>query len=130
GCHLGVFPSYSEPWGYTPLEAIVSGVPAVTSDLSGFGAYVQGALNEEEQEGLFVLKRRSQSFDAAAYELSEFFYKFVKLNRRQRIDLRNKVEALSEKFDWQALATHYHNAHDLALSRRGTRSGSIDVKFA
>lgn len=130
GCHLGVFPSYYEPWGYTPLEAIVSGVPAVTSDLSGFGAYVQGALSEEEHEGLYVLKRRSQSFDASAYELSEIFYKFVKLNRRQRIDLRNKVEALSERFDWQVLATHYHNAHDLALSRKGNRTGSIDVKFA
>ena len=41
GCHLGVFPSFYEPWGYTPLECLASGVPAVTSNLSGFGDFVQ-----------------------------------------------------------------------------------------
>ncbi len=41
GCHLGIFPSYYEPWGYTPMECVAMGVPAVTTDLSGFGAYVQ-----------------------------------------------------------------------------------------
>ena len=40
GCHMGVFPSYYEPWGYTPMECVALGVPAVTTDLSGFGAYV------------------------------------------------------------------------------------------
>jgi len=25
GCHLGVFPSYYEPWGYTPAECVVHG---------------------------------------------------------------------------------------------------------
>ncbi len=37
GCHLGIFPSHYEPWGYTPLECMASGVPSITSDLSGFG---------------------------------------------------------------------------------------------
>jgi glycogen(starch) synthase len=129
GCHLGVFPSYYEPWGYTPLEAIVSGVPAVTSDLSGFGAYVRGTMTPDEHEGLWVLNRRTQSYEQSADELAEAMHRFVHYNRRQRIDLRNKVESLSERFDWGRLATHYHDAHDLALSRRGQRAGSISVRI-
>ena len=45
---MGIFPSYYEPWGYTPMEAIAMGVPAVTSDLSGFGAYVQSNVKDYE----------------------------------------------------------------------------------
>ena len=35
GCHLGVFPSYYEPWGYTPAECTIMGIPSVTTNLSG-----------------------------------------------------------------------------------------------
>src|SRR5690606_30993851 len=41
GCHMGIFPSYYEPWGYTPMECVASGVPTVTTDLAGFGSYVR-----------------------------------------------------------------------------------------
>lgn len=41
GCHLGVFPSYYEPWGYTPAECTVMGVPSITTNLSGFGCFIQ-----------------------------------------------------------------------------------------
>jgi glycogen synthase len=44
GCHLGVFPSYYEPWGYTPAECTVMGVPSVTTNLSGFGGFVEEIL--------------------------------------------------------------------------------------
>ena len=55
GCHFGVFPSYYEPWGYTPLECAALGVPSITSDLSGFGRYVNNIIKEEG--GVFVLER-------------------------------------------------------------------------
>jgi glycogen synthase len=130
GCHLGVFPSYYEPWGYTPMECIVSGIPAVTSDLSGFGSYVQGTMSLMPDDGLKVINRRYRGFDDSADELAEFMFHFVKLSRRERINMRNKAESLSGAFDWQTLASHYHDAHDLALSRTGKKSGSITVKFA
>jgi len=129
GCHLGVFPSYYEPWGYTPMECIVSGIPAVTSNLSGFGAYVQGAMSVGEEDGLKVIDRRYQHFDAAAHELADFMHRFCRMNRRQRIDMRNRCEGLSGRFDWATLGTHYHDAHDLALSRAGVRPGSISVRM-
>ncbi len=63
GCHLGVFPSYYEPWGYTPMECVVRGVPAITSDLSGFGAYVMEHFPDHDENGVYVARRRSVSFD-------------------------------------------------------------------
>ncbi|MBT8477306.1 MAG: glycosyltransferase, partial [Gemmatimonadetes bacterium] len=63
GCHLGVFPSYYEPWGYTPLESIALGVPAVTSDLSGFGSYLQQLVPEHASKGMYVVPRRHNDFD-------------------------------------------------------------------
>lgn len=129
GCHMGIFPSYYEPWGYTPMECIVSGIPAVTSNLAGFGAYVQGSMALDEDSGLKVINRRTQSFDDATNELVDFLYRFVHLNRRGRIEMRNKTESLASRFDWETLGSHYHDSHDLALSRVGVRTGSITVKM-
>jgi glycogen(starch) synthase len=66
GCHLGLFPSYYEPWGYTPLECLARNVPAVASDLSGFGSYILHRSPDCQQNGLFVVKRKNNSYDAAA----------------------------------------------------------------
>jgi glycogen(starch) synthase len=130
GCHLGIFPSYYEPWGYTPLEAIALGVPAVTTDLSGFGAYVQRHIDRHDDNGIFVLKRRQRSFDDSAEDLVQYLLQFCGLNRRQRIELRNRVERLSDLFDWARLASHYHEAHDMALERTlGRRPGKFEIKM-
>lgn len=119
GCNLGVFPSYYEPWGYTPLESIALGVPAVTSDLSGFGSYLMQLLPDHQEKGLYVLKRRYASFDQAAQELADCMFRFTQMGRRERINLRNSVEAFSEHFDWHNLGRRYQEAHELALDRAG-----------
>jgi glycogen(starch) synthase len=119
GCHMGIFPSYYEPWGYTPLESIALGVPAMTSDLSGFGSYLQRLLPEHEKRGLYVLNRRTQDFNAAADDMADRMFKFTELNRRERIALRNSVESFSEHFDWGNLGKRYEQAHELALDRIG-----------
>jgi glycogen(starch) synthase len=118
GCHLGVFPSYYEPWGYTPLEAIASGVPAITSDLSGFGDYVINTIPDHDARGIYVINRRTQNFHEAAEELANEMLTFVKLTRKERIKQRNIVENSSELFDWKVLGEYYNKAHELALERR------------
>jgi glycogen(starch) synthase len=129
GCHLGVFPSYYEPWGYTPMECAALGLPAVTTDLSGFGAYVQHHIPEERDKGIYVLNRRTQGFDQSVSELVEKLLAFVQMSQRQRIEMRNHVERLSEMFDWSVLIGYYNQAHDLALSRgKGFRIGAVDVR--
>ncbi len=119
GCHLGVFPSFYEPWGYTPLESIALGVPAVTSDLSGFGSYLQQLGPDCASNGIYVVPRRHNDFHRAADELTDRLMRFAALGRRERIILRNSVESFSDQFDWHNLGRYYNEAHDLALARLG-----------
>lgn len=115
GCHLGIFPSYYEPWGYTPLECMASGVPAVTSDLSGFGDYLLRNMPDHEKGGMFVVERGKRTFDWSAKQLAAFLYKFLQQNRRSRIMQRNNVENYSSAFDWENLIKHYEEAYRTAL---------------
>lgn len=121
GCHLGVFPSYYEPWGYTPLECVVRGIPTITSDLSGFGDFMMQLMKDYESVGVNVIKRQNKSFDEAAEELANSMFKFVSMSRRDRIMQRNKVENISEVFDWTNLRSYYDTAHDLALKKSGSK---------
>jgi glycogen(starch) synthase len=116
GCHLGVFPSTYEPWGYTPLECVVLGVPAITSDLAGFGRYVAETYPDHDQWGLNVLPRRGHDFHAAAAELTHRILDFCRLDRQGRIALRNELQPRSWEFDWSKLGVAYHEAHDKALA--------------
>jgi glycogen(starch) synthase len=116
GCHLGVFPSSYEPWGYTPLECVAMGVPAITSDLAGFGRFVADVYPDHDEWGLAVLPRRGRGFDQAAGDLARRILRFCQLDRRARIALRNEVEQHSWAFDWSRLAGAYHEAHDRALA--------------
>ncbi|WP_448520608.1 glycosyltransferase [Rhodoflexus sp.] len=117
GCHLGIFPSYYEPWGYTPLECMASGVPSVTSDLSGFGDYAMKNLRDHEEKGIYIVNRYNRSFNDAANQLAEQMFRFVQMSRRDRIAQRNRVEAASVDFDWSRLYRHYQEAYQLALER-------------
>lgn len=118
GCHLGVFPSYYEPWGYTPLECVVRGVPTVTSDLSGFGDYIMQIMRDFENRGIYVINRKTQSYSQAADQMADILFKFVKMQRRDRIMQRNRVENISDVFDWNNLRSYYDTAHDLASKRK------------
>jgi len=119
GCHLGIFPSYYEPWGYTPPECIARGVPAITSDLCGFGTYIMKNMPDYGQRGMFVVHRRYKSWDDSTNELTNWLYDFTTMERRDRIDLRNKVESSSEHFDWSNLLKYYDLAYDMVRQRTG-----------
>ncbi|MCP4251625.1 MAG: glycogen synthase [bacterium] len=117
GCHLGVFPSYYEPWGYTPAECIVLGVPSVTTNLSGFGTFITGEVPDHNRRGVYVIDRRRKGAGRALDDLSQIMIEFCALNRRDRIALRNRTEQLSDLLDWSELGQAYHRAHELALNR-------------
>ena len=116
GCHLGIFPSYYEPWGYTPLECLASGVPSITSDLAGFGDYVAQNVKDHDKRGIYVINRQEKSFDKAAGQLANRLFNYIRLTRRQRIELRNRSEGSSELFDWSSLNKYYDEAYLKALS--------------
>jgi glycogen(starch) synthase len=111
GCHLGIFPSYYEPWGYTPLECMASGIPSITSDLSGFGDYILQHIEDHEKYGLFVIERGKRTFEWSANQLANVMHAFLMQTMRQRIMQRNNVENNSSMFDWENLIRHYTEAY-------------------
>ncbi|OZC08186.1 starch synthase, partial [Onchocerca flexuosa] len=115
GCHMGVFPSYYEPWGYTPAECTVMGVPSVTTNLSGFGCFIQEQVQDPHAFGIFVIDRRFKEPNESINELAKTLYDFTLLSRRQRIIMRNRTERLSELIDWKTLGTFYREARRRAL---------------
>lgn len=117
GCHLGIFPSYYEPWGYTPLECIARGVPAIASDLSGFGDYVHKRFRDHDDKGIYIVKRKNKTFDESADDLCDIMINFAQFSRRERIILRNTVESYAENFSWNTLVQHYETAYKMVLEK-------------
>ncbi|KAI2665402.1 glycogen [starch] liver [Labeo rohita] len=117
GCHLGVFPSYYEPWGYTPGECTVMGIPSVTTNLSGFGCFMEEHVSEPSEYGIYIVDRRFRSADESCNQLTQFMFSFCQKSRRQRIIQRNRTERLSDLLDWRYLGRFYMYARHLALSR-------------
>ncbi|EFA05468.1 Glycogen [starch] synthase-like Protein [Tribolium castaneum] len=115
GCHLGVFPSYYEPWGYTPAECTVMGIPSITTNLSGFGCFMQEHIADPMSYGIYVVDRRYISLEASVQQLAQYMYDFARLNRRQRIIQRNRTERLSDMLDWRSLGVYYRQARMKAL---------------
>ncbi|KAG8741104.1 glycogen synthase isoform 1 [Ceratobasidium sp. 428] len=117
GCHMGVFPSYYEPWGYTPAECTVMGIPSITTNLSGFGSFMQDLIEKPEDEGIYIVDRRMQSLEDSVNQLTHQMFTFSTKTRRQRINQRNRVERLSPLLDWKNLGVEYSKARQLALRR-------------
>ncbi|KAH9059621.1 glycogen synthase [Lactarius vividus] len=117
GCHLGVFPSYYEPWGYTPAECTVMGIPSITTNLSGFGCFMQDMIERPDDEGCYIVDRRMKSPEDSVNELAEHIFSFTLKTRRQRINQRNRVERLSPLLDWKNLGIEYSKARQLGLRR-------------
>jgi glycogen(starch) synthase len=117
GCHLGIFPSYYEPYGYTPLECIARGVPAVTSDLSGFGHFVDSLDTHSDESGVYVIHRKQRSKEQVALDLAKYLFHFVKTTRRYRMIMRNKLEDFAENFEWERLTEAYDESYEKALSK-------------
>lgn len=117
GCHLGVFPSYYEPWGYTPAECTVMGIPSVSTNLSGFGCFMQEHVADPAAYGIYIVDRRFRAPDESCNQLTQILYSFCQQSRRQRIIQRNRTERLSDLLDWRYLGRFYMHGRHLALCR-------------
>ncbi|KAI9321375.1 glycogen synthase [Dichotomocladium elegans] len=117
GCHMGIFPSYYEPWGYTPAECTVMGVPSVTTNLSGFGCFMDENVENCSDYGIYIVDRRLKSVEESIQQLCDFMFKFCQKTRRQRINQRNRTERLSDLLDWKRMGLEYMKARQLALRR-------------
>jgi glycogen(starch) synthase len=77
------------------------GVPSVTTNLSGFGCFMQDLIERPEDEGCYIVDRRMQSVEEAVNSLASYMFAFSNKTRRQRINQRNRVERLSPLLDWK-----------------------------
>lgn len=100
---MGVFPSYYEPWGYTPAECTVMGIPSITTNLSGFGCFMQEHIADPMSYGIYIVDRRFIGLENTVQQLAHYMFDFARLSRRQRIIQRNRTERLSDLLDWRNL---------------------------
>jgi glycogen(starch) synthase len=117
GCHLGVFPSYYEPWGYTPLEAAALGVSSVTTDLAGFGRYLCAECKQGKYPGIFVLKRFGRTDADIIKDLADMMELYAKFTMHERVENKIMAQRVAATADWKFFADRYVEAHNLALER-------------
>lgn len=109
GCDLGLFPSFYEPWGYTPLESLALGVPAVTTNMAGFGQHIAENVIGNKQ-GIYILDRQTRlDSDELTANLIEYTHCKDKAARSRN------AHALSTYADWRQLIRHYLIAHCKAI---------------
>lgn len=123
GNDLCVFPSYYEPWGYTPLESIAFKVPCVTTDLAGFGLWVNSELGHygELADGVKVVHRTDSNYGDVANAIEETIYEYSELGETDVKALRANAEKLSKKALWSHFIKYYEKAYDLALRKADER---------
>uniref|UniRef100_A0AAJ7SU44 Glycogen [starch] synthase n=1 Tax=Petromyzon marinus TaxID=7757 RepID=A0AAJ7SU44_PETMA len=128
GCHLGVFPSYYEPWGYTPAECTVMGIPSVTTNLSGFGSFMAEHIADPTSYGIYIVDRRFKSPEESCEQLTRFLFSFCRQSRRERVVQRNRTERLSDLLDWRYLNKFYAQSRHMALAKKFPESFTYDAE--
>ncbi len=118
GAHLGVFPSYYEPWGYTPLETAAYAVPAITTDLAGFGQFIKKKLEKFEAPGIFVLEREGKTKGEITDALCKIMMGIYRMTKQERMAHKISAKELSASADWGNLIENYIKAYELALKKK------------
>ena len=114
-CDLGVFPSWYEPWGYTPQESAAHSVPTVTTDLSGFGLWVRELQGQEG--GVTILHRQQTSYEDTVAALRGVLLDYGALPEAQLEERRVAVRSLSGACSWEHFFPHYLQAYTQALDK-------------
>lgn len=119
---LTLFPSYYEPWGYTPLESIAFGVPTVTSDKSGFGQWIlSNFINSISACGVKVVGRTDSNYHEAAGVLADQIVEYAGFTEEERKVAARAAYATSERADWKFFISAYDEAFATATRRRDER---------
>jgi glycosyltransferase involved in cell wall biosynthesis len=123
GDDLAVYPSYYEPWGYTPLEAVAFHVPCVTTSLSGFGMWanqVKGSASTL-MDGVEVVERNDYNTEEVISALVKSVLNMATSDKKQVDAMRKRAANLSEKALWKHFIKYYYEAYDIALRNMQTR---------
>ena len=127
GNDLCIYPSYYEPWGYTPLEAIAFKVPCITTDLAGFGLWANSVFgkNGEIEDGVKVIHRTDYNYSEVADIIKDTVADFSNMPKKQVDACRKNAGELSKKALWSEFIKYYYEAYDIALGKAEERKKSL-----
>lgn len=130
GNDLAIYPSYYEPWGYTPLEAIAFKVPTITTNLAGFGMWAAGELNNKTslEKGVKVVERTDYNYNNVVDEIVDAVLAYSQLDKKHADVARRNASKLSKKALWNEFIKYYYEAYDVALRKTEARSKELEVK--
>ncbi len=126
GMDLTVFPSYYEPWGYTPLESLAFYIPTVTTNLAGFGIWAS-EFSKGIEDGIEIVTRNDHNMLQASSQISDAIVRFSNQDESEITEIRKKAHELSQKVEWDYFMDNYFKAYDFALKKIHTRKAQIDV---
>lgn len=130
GLDATVFPSYYEPWGYTPLESIAFGVPTVSTDKAGFGQWILSNFdNRFEDCGCHVVARTDSNYDSAAAAIAAAVSELASDDAKTTASIRKAASATSEKADWSLFIKYYLKAFATAYDHRDKRWPSAKAEL-
>jgi len=123
GNDLCIYPSYYEPWGYTPLEAVAFKVPCITTDLAGFGLWANKEFGHvgELSDGVKVIHRTDYNYSEVADNIKDTVADFSAMTQKQVDNCRKQADALSKKALWSEFIKYYYEAYDIALRKAEER---------
>lgn len=120
---LTVFPSYYEPWGYTPLESIAFGVPTVTTDKAGFGQWVLSNFpNSIFTTGVEVMSRNDDNYGDTCENIAQCALQLMSAPVKECANAAKAAKATSEAADWKFFIKEYLKAFDIAFRNRDSRN--------
>ena len=123
GNDLCIYPSYYEPWGYTPLEAVAFKVPCITTDLAGFGLWANSVFGHEGEltDGVKVIHRTDYNYSEVADNIKDTVATFSSMTKKEIDTCRKNADALSKKALWSEFIKYYYEAYDIALNKAEAR---------
>ena len=128
GNDLCIYPSYYEPWGYTPLESIAFKVPCITTDLSGFGLWANSIKGDysEIEDGAKVIHRTDYNYSEVADIIKDTVAKYSNMSADEVKKARQNADKLSKKALWSQFIKYYYDAYDFALRKAEERKQEIN----
>ena len=129
GMDLGLFPSYYEPWGYTPLEALAFRVPTLTTSLAGFGLWVRDHYKGKEHPGITVLDRNDSNYDEVVDGVVARIKEIALLDKEQRKAYMESAREVASIALWENQIKYYKEAYSLALEKVIERVGAFPQKI-
>lgn len=122
GMDATVFPSYYEPWGYTPLESVAFSVPTVTTSLSGFGQWINRNFTGAFEEcGVAVAERTDGNYFEVVDNIARELKFLICCDPSTEKNIKSKAKSTSGNALWSNFIKFYEEAFDIALKNQKQR---------